>query len=144
MDDRILTHFDVSASALTAERARMRVIASNIANVNSTRSAEGGPYKRQVAILETHKVPHSNLEQGVHVKEIITDTSAPRLVYDPEHPDAPMERKARLTHYARLQKTYPYTERLLQHFQFDTVSRVVEDYAANNSIKNITTDLLKD
>lgn len=64
--------------------------------------------------------------------------------YDPEHPDAPMERKARLTHYARLQKTYPYTERLLQHFQFDTVSRVVEDYAANNSIKNITTDLLKD
>ena len=88
MDDKILTHFDVSASALTAERARMRVIASNIANVNSTRSAEGGPYKRQVAVLETHKVPHSHLEQGVHVKEIITDTSAPRLVYDPEHPDA--------------------------------------------------------
>ena len=88
MGDKILTHFDVSASGLTSERARMRVIASNIANVNSTRSADGGPYQRQVATLEAHKVPHSNLEQGVHVKEIVTDTSAPRLVYDPEHPDA--------------------------------------------------------
>ena len=64
--------------------------------------------------------------------------------YDPEHPDAAMEWKARLTHYARLRKTYPYTERLLQHFPFDTVSRVVDHYAANHGIRKITTDLLKD
>ncbi len=88
MSDKFITHFDVSASGLTAERTRMRIIASNIANVNSTNSVEGGPYKRQAAVLESFKVPNSGLEQGVHIKEIVTDTSAPRLVYDPEHPDA--------------------------------------------------------
>jgi polysaccharide deacetylase family protein (PEP-CTERM system associated) len=64
--------------------------------------------------------------------------------YDPEHPDAPMEWKAKLTHYARLRKTYPYTRRLLQHFQFDTVSHVVDYYAANHSMRSITSDLLRD
>ena len=64
--------------------------------------------------------------------------------YDADHPSAPMEWKAKLTHYARLHKTYPYTKRLLQDFEFDTVSRVVDHYAANHNIQNITTDLLKD
>ena len=64
--------------------------------------------------------------------------------YDADHPGAPMEWKAKLTHYARLQKTYPHTIRLLQDFQFDTVSRVVDHYAASHDIQHITTDLLKD
>jgi len=88
MEDRIISHFDVSASALTAERTRMKAIASNIANVNATRSADGGAYKRQVAILEAQQMPTSGLECGVRVKEIATDSSAPRIVYDPQHPDA--------------------------------------------------------
>ena len=64
--------------------------------------------------------------------------------YDADHPGAPMEWKAKLTHYARLQKTYPHTKRLLQDFEFDTVSRVVDHYAANHHIRKVTTDLLKD
>ncbi len=88
MDDRIISHFDVSASALVAERARMRIVASNIANANTTRSHEGGPYKRHFAILESHPGPTPGLENGVHIKHVMTDTTAPRMVYDPSHPDA--------------------------------------------------------
>jgi len=86
-DQSFITHFDVSGSALASERARMRLIASNVANVNSTRSPDGGPYKRQFAILESKKT-ESALNTGVHLREIVTDSSVPRLVFDPEHPDA--------------------------------------------------------
>jgi flagellar basal-body rod protein FlgC len=88
MSDRIISHFDVSASALTAERARMRVIASNVANVNTTRTAEGGPYQKQFAVLEAQKVGGNNYETGVRISQVVTDTIAPRMVYSPEHPDA--------------------------------------------------------
>ncbi len=91
MDDRIISHFDVSASALTAERARMRVIASNVANANTTRSPEGGAYKKKYAILETQPVANNSLERGVRVSQVVTDTMAPRMVFDPEHPDADQE-----------------------------------------------------
>jgi len=91
MSDRIVSHFDVSASGLTAERARMRVIASNVANANTTRSPEGGPYKKKFAILETQPVPQNSIEKGVRVSHVVTDTMAPRMVFDPQHPDADQE-----------------------------------------------------
>ncbi len=87
-NDRIISHFDVTASALTAERARMRVIASNIANIHTTRTADGGPYKRQFAVLLSKEVENSPIERGVIVNRVVTDNSPPKLVYDPEHPDA--------------------------------------------------------
>lgn len=88
MSEKIISHFDVTASALTAERARMRMIASNIANANTTRSADGGPYKKRFAVLEEHPIADSTIETGVRVGQVVTDTMAPRLVYNPEHPDA--------------------------------------------------------
>ncbi|MBU1864646.1 MAG: flagellar basal body rod protein FlgC [Candidatus Omnitrophica bacterium] len=88
MSDSFITHYDVSGSALAAERTRMRTIANNIANINTTRTSQGGPYKRQFAILKAEQTSSSNLEYGVSVDEIMTDSSAPRLVYDPDHPDA--------------------------------------------------------
>lgn len=63
---------------------------------------------------------------------------------DPDHPRVPMEGKARLTHYARLNKTVPYLDRLLQGFNFDSVSAVVTQYAANHHVRNLTPDMLKD
>jgi flagellar basal-body rod protein FlgC len=92
---------DVIGSALTAERARLNAIASNVANAQSTRNAEGtGPYKRKDVVLES--VPlHSEfgeiLEQTanphteVRVAKIQEDESAPRKVYSPSHPDADAE-----------------------------------------------------
>ncbi len=88
MGEEFVSHYDVSASALTAERARMRIIASNVANVNATRSLDGGPYKRQVALLETQQRDGSTLDAGVRIQKIEVDSSPPRLVYEPEHPDA--------------------------------------------------------
>lgn len=93
-----LNCFDILASGLTAQRLRMDVIANNIANINTTRTPAGGPYKRQQVIFEARlKGLVSNLPlsqeiqapgDGVRVRGIIEDPSLPLLVYDPQHPDA--------------------------------------------------------
>jgi flagellar basal-body rod protein FlgC len=88
----------VSSSAMTAERTRMNLISSNLANAGTTRTLEGGPYKRKDAVFtavpaETTfsaalKRLNSPAAGGVEVSMIIEDTSPPRLQYDPTHPDA--------------------------------------------------------
>lgn len=100
-----LNCMDVSASGLTAQRLRMDTIASNMANVETTRGADGkGPYKRQVVLFEARsseparKSFKSLLQQnsispgnGVRVAAIkeLDENEAPfRKVYDPSHPDA--------------------------------------------------------
>lgn len=79
----------VSASAMAAQRERMNAIASNMANVNSTRTEEGGPYKRRDVIFSTMPVGGNPEElNGVQVEAVIKDDRPPRMVYDPGHPDA--------------------------------------------------------
>ena len=87
---------DISASALSAERTRMNLISSNLANVNSTRTAEGGPYKRKDAIF-TATAPagsfgaalgHATDARRVEVSQIHEDQNPPRMQYEPNHPDA--------------------------------------------------------
>ena len=97
----ILNAFAISASGLTAERLRMDVISNNIANVNTTRTVEGGPYSRQRVIFEPRgektgsvfpyvfdKTKQAALFQGVRVTGIVNDPTPPRMMYDPGHPDA--------------------------------------------------------
>lgn len=89
---------NVSSSALTAERTRMNLISSNLANANTTRTPEGGPYKRKDAVFSTAPVenPFDRALEGaaaqqvrkVEVSEIIEDQNPPRIVFDPGHPDA--------------------------------------------------------
>lgn len=87
---------DAAASGLTAERLRMDVISNNIANANTTRTAEGGPYRRQIVLFEPRsgqsfsQVLEKELEPGLGVKVsgIAKDNSPTRRVYDPNHPDA--------------------------------------------------------
>ena len=87
---------DISASALTAERTRMNLISSNLANVNSTRTPEGGPYRRKDAVFSAAPAPGSfgaalGRAEGarrVEVSRISEDQSPPRLQYEPTHPDA--------------------------------------------------------
>ena len=89
---------DAAASGLTAERLRMDVISNNIANVNTTRTTEGGAYKRQMAVFAPREGSASSFAQvlsekldagsGVRVVGITKDTSPNRRVYDPAHPDA--------------------------------------------------------
>lgn len=79
----------ISASAMAAQRERMNVIASNLANVNSTRTEEGGPYKRRDVIFSTVPLEDNPVElEGVKVEKIVKDDRPPRMVYDPGHPDA--------------------------------------------------------
>lgn len=77
----------VSGSALAAERTRMDVIAQNIANVETTRTAEGGPYRRSEVVLRAQGIPGSSA-LGVAVVGIVADASPPLTIYRPGHPDA--------------------------------------------------------
>ncbi|MBJ6751786.1 flagellar basal body rod protein FlgC [Geomonas anaerohicana] len=92
------TSMDISASALSAERTRMNLISSNLANVNSTRTAEGGPYRRKDAVFTATPVKEGNSfgaalsraneARSVQVTRINEDQRPPRLQYEPGHPDA--------------------------------------------------------
>ena len=85
-----LSALDISASGLYAERTRMNVIANNLANSNSTRTPEGGPFRRQLVILQgvEAKAPGDSGGLGVSVKGVVDDQSPFPLIYDPGHPDA--------------------------------------------------------
>lgn len=80
---------DTAASALIAERLRMDTIASNLANINTTRDADGNvnPYKRKVVNFQSVLDEKSGVK-GVTVSKISEDSSELRAVYDPGHPDA--------------------------------------------------------
>ena len=91
----VFSAMEVAASGLSAERTRMNTIASNLANAKTTRTAEGGPYKRldpvfQAVPLERSGVvnPLGNAVSTVQVSKIQQDTRDPMLVYEPGHPDA--------------------------------------------------------
>jgi flagellar basal-body rod protein FlgC len=83
---------DASGSALSAERLRMDVTAENLANAQSTRSADGsGPYKRKQVVLEQAGSSFADSLQaarGVRVAGIVEDSTPARRVDDPGHPDA--------------------------------------------------------
>lgn len=81
--------FKVSASALQAQRERMNVIASNMANAQSTRTEEGGPYVRKDVVFTTDPLGSGpDSLEGVNVAGVVRDTSPFNMVYDPGHPDA--------------------------------------------------------
>lgn len=77
----------ISASGLTAERFRMDVISSNVANMNTTRTDEGGAYKRKVAVFKENYDKKLGM-LGVKAVQIEEDDADMRLEYDPTHPDA--------------------------------------------------------
>lgn len=79
----------ISGSGMSAERFRMEVIANNIANANSTKSANGGPFRRQeVVFAEVLGRAEGGSLGGVQVVEVVEDPSKPREEYMPWHPDA--------------------------------------------------------
>jgi len=97
----MFSSIDIAASGLTVQRLRQDVIANNIANATTTRTTEGGPFRRSRVILRPRvEQPYwrspflprpldNGIGEGVRVIEIQKDyDSKPKLVYDPSHPDA--------------------------------------------------------
>ena len=111
-----LNSFDISGYGLSAQRVRVNVISSNIANAQTTRTEEGGPYKRREVVFkainfndvynnalsqttQSHRY-EDPLDEGefgkkvnpaimsVEVEKIVRDDSKPKMKYDPKHPDA--------------------------------------------------------
>jgi len=94
----LLKSMRISASGLRANLKRTEAINSNIANAQTTRTAEGGPYRRKLAVFgsEPARDDFSEMLEGeidsqaqtVHVTEVISSDKPPILKYDPSHPDA--------------------------------------------------------
>jgi flagellar basal-body rod protein FlgC len=105
---------NISASGLTAQRLRLDVISSNIANANTTRGANGMPYVRQLVTLGEKVTPQATFQdalngqlgqapsEGVRVVSIQNDTTPFKLVYDPNHPDAIKDPKSPMFGYVRM------------------------------------------
>ena len=97
----MFTSINIASTGMAAERLRSDVISNNIANASTTRTQEGGAFKKSTVVMRsvsdssaTWRTPFvaSDLDnapgKGVNVLEITQDTSQGRMVYDPDHPDA--------------------------------------------------------
>jgi flagellar basal-body rod protein FlgC len=93
---------DVSGSALLAERQRAEIVTSNLANAETTHTADGGPYKRVHVVFGSHRMaPHGFQAtlasftdmhtEGVRVDRVVEDSTAPIRRFEPGHPDADAE-----------------------------------------------------
>jgi flagellar basal-body rod protein FlgC len=128
-----------SFSGLQAQRARMNIIASNLANAEVTRTPEGGPYQRKEVIFAAlppaasfEELLQGHLKDGVSEVRVVDITSAPndmRLVYDPEHPDA----------NAQGYVAYPNINVLQEMADLVAASRL---YEANVTAINATKDMM--
>lgn len=95
-----MSSLDISSSALTAQRMRMDVISENLANINTTRGADGQPYRRRYVTMQAKDSFSGYMNDamssdtrttstgGVRVDSILEDTAPFTLDYNPDHPDA--------------------------------------------------------
>lgn len=89
-----LKSLETSASGLYAQRKRMDIIASNLANIETTRTEKGGPYRRKMVVMRTKEVDQDFDEmfnssvKGVQIEDIVEDKTPFKKVYNPSHPDA--------------------------------------------------------
>lgn len=129
---------DVSASALSAERMRMNTTSSNLANAQTTRTPEGGPYRRKDVIFEAQpQREFASILQGhldvpmhkVNVVDVISDQGAPRMVPDPTHPDADKDGNV----------AYPNINTMEEMVNLVTASRT---YEANVTAINVARNMM--
>lgn len=117
---------DISRDGLNVNKQFLEVTGNNIANINTTRTSTGGPYKRQAVVLESKQSFDDYLKQdvgdGVRVKAVVQD-SHEKLVYNPEHPDADkegyvrmpaVELAAEMTNMMQAQKGYQASASVLE------------------------------
>ncbi len=109
----IFTTMKISASALKAQRTRMNAISSNLANIETTRTPDGGPYRKREVIFQSSQRGFSNAldsrlrdaVQGVEVTQIQASNLSPRMVYNPSHPDAGGDGQVAMPNITLLEET---------------------------------------
>jgi flagellar basal-body rod protein FlgC len=126
----LLDTLQVTASGLTAQRLRLQTVASNMANARTTRTEEGGPYKKQVPLLEAVQDDPfgSNLDRAmtrVEVVGVVESDDPPVMVHDPGHPDADAEGYV----------AYPNVNVLEEMVDLMTTART---YEANANVLDVT------
>ncbi len=123
----LISTLKVSTSGMSAERLRMDLIADNLANANTTRTAQGTPYRRKVAVFEPIR-PTADRPGGVRAVAIAEDTTPFRQVYQPGHPDAD----------ANGYVNYPNVDMVSEMIDLITASRAYEaNIQAFNAAKNM-------
>jgi flagellar basal-body rod protein FlgC len=126
----LLDTLQITASGLTAQRLRLQTVASNMANARTTRTEEGGPYKKQVPLLEAVQDDPfgSNLDRAmtrVEVMGVVESDDPPVMVHDPGHPDADAEGYV----------AYPNVNVLEEMVDLMTMARI---YEANANVLDVT------
>ena len=120
----LLPGIQATASALTAQRARLNIVAQNLANAQTTRGPDGQPYQRQIVTFESMMVPvgaGGTQVAGVRLAEITTDDTPGQRIYQPGHPHADAEGMV----------TMPNVQPSMEMVDMITASRV---YEANLSV----------
>ena len=94
----LFSSMSVSGSGMTAQRARVELLVENLANAETTRTPEGGPYRRKDVVIEEDRSVNSFSSElssalggqasGVTVSQVLVDNSEPERRYMPQHPDA--------------------------------------------------------
>lgn len=113
-----LSSLNISASALTAQRAHLDIISENITNMDTTRTENGGAYRRKTVAFEAieegdfksmlrkkMKAAQGEGQGGVRVSQIIEDPSPMKMVYNPSHPDANEQGYVEMPNVNLLQET---------------------------------------
>ena len=117
----MLDSLNISASGLTAQRLRMDVISENIANIDTTRTESGGPYKRKMVVFSSkgqnnfkdmlvNNLTGPEYKGGVEVTQIVEDEEEFKLVYDPEHPDSDEKGYVKMPNVDTLKETVDMME----------------------------------
>lgn len=89
--------FEISVSGLIAQRKRLDIIACNLANIETTRTEKGGPYRRKMVVMSTKQpaLDFGNIlsfeVKGVQIDDIVEDKTPFKRVFNPAHPDANSE-----------------------------------------------------
>jgi flagellar basal-body rod protein FlgC len=133
-----------AGSALTAQRLRMDVTSSNIANAETTNTPRGGPYKRERVVFQPMRLPvegnamlasstssganGTEALHGVQVQRIVEDRTPPRLVFDPTHPDADADGNV----------AFPNVDLVTEMTDMLSASRA---YEANITVINVTKNM---
>lgn len=127
----MLKTMDVSTSGLMAQRIRVMTIASNLANITSTRNEEGElkPYEPRFTVFQAMNDVGPNGSAGVVVREIVRDDIAPQRVFSPQHPD-------------RDENGYIYLPNINMMTEFTDALEASRSYEANLGAMEVTKSML--